>query len=173
MAANAPPDPARYITSNDDKGESFFSTAVSETLPVYANLGGALQRLGYTTDVPPVQLSNNKDLKDYEAALTSAPPLVKSDGGANVWYIDVPPESESPVHRTISLDIVIQVFGELDLTLSNNETRTVKPGDMVIQRATLHRWNNKSKTEWARMVGVMSATQPVVTKGDETLSTVM
>ena len=60
------PNPNRYITDNNTDGQSFFSTAVSEEVPVAADLGGALQRLGYTTDRSPVQLSNDTDLAAYE-----------------------------------------------------------------------------------------------------------
>jgi quercetin dioxygenase-like cupin family protein len=164
MAANPLPNPDRYITDNNDDGQSFFSTAAPVSVPVDVNLGGALQRLGYTTDRPPVKLTNDTDLLAYEVALKDPPPLVKPGGGANVWYIDIPPDSASPLHRTVSLDFVIMISGEVELTMSNNDTRTIKPGDMVIQRSTLHLWRNTSKTQWSRMAAVMTECQPVVTK---------
>lgn len=64
------------------------------------------------------------------------------------------------MHRTVTFDIIIVVMGEVELTLSNDETRTIKPGDMVIQRSTLHKWRNPSETEWTRMVGIISECQP-------------
>jgi hypothetical protein len=164
MAENALPNPKRYITENDEEGNSFFSDTLSESLPVLNDLGGALVRLGYTTDRPPVVLINGTDIKLYETSLNGVPPLVTQGGGANVWYIDTPPDSESPMHRTVSLDFVIQIAGEIELTLSSGETRIIKPGDLTIQRSTLHKWRNPSKTQWSRMVGVMSECQPVVTK---------
>lgn len=163
------PNPQCYITDNDDNGGSFFAKDVNESLPVVKDLGSALMRLGYTTDRPPVLLTNGTDLTQYTAALTDVPPLVTSSGGANVWYIDTPPETESPMHRTVSLDFVILVSGEIELSLSSGETRLVKPGDLVVQRSTLHKWRNPSKTNWARMVGIMAACQPVVTKNGSTL----
>ena len=87
-----------------------------------------------------------------------------------MWYNDIPPDAESSaMHRTVSLDIVILLMGEVELTLSNDETRTIKPGDMVIQRSTLHKWRNPSKTQWARMVGIIWECQPYVTEKGEAL----
>ncbi|KAB8204350.1 hypothetical protein BDV34DRAFT_226556 [Aspergillus parasiticus] len=163
MTENTLPNPNRYITTNDDDGTSIFSKTITESLPVINNLSGALFRLGYTTNNPPVELTNNTDLHLYETSLQELPPLVPQGGGANVWYIDTPPESESPLHRTVSLDFVIQIAGEIELTLSSGETRIVKPGDLTIQRSTLHKWRNPSKTQWSRMVGVMAECRPVVT----------
>lgn len=106
MAANPLPNPNRYITDNDDDGQSFFSTKIPAEISAGNDLSGALQRLAYTTEQPPVQLTKDTDLKANEDALKSKPPLVKSGGGAKIWYIDVPPGGESPMHRTVSRDVV-------------------------------------------------------------------
>lgn len=156
---NPLPNPNRYITDNDADGNSFFSTDLPASVEVGSNLGGGFQRLGYQTEQPPVSLK--KDLEVYKSALQTKAPLFVPGGGANVWYNDIPPGAESPMHRTVTFDIIIIVVGEVELTLSNDETRTVKPGDMVIQRATMHKWRNPSKTQWARMIGIVSECQPL------------
>ena len=69
----------------------------------------------------------------------------------------------------MSLDIFIVLMGEVELTMSNGETRTIKPGDMVIQRSSLHKWRNPSKTNWARVVAIVSECQPYVTEKGEAL----
>lgn len=164
MANNRLPNPNRYITDNDADGSSFFSTGLPASVEVGSELGGGLQRLGYQTEQSPVSLSSNKDLERYKNALQTQVPLVTPGGGANVWYNDIPPNAESsPMHRSVSLDVVILVMGEVELTLSNDETRIIKPGDMVIQRSTLHKWRNPSKTQWARMVAIVSECQPLNT----------
>jgi quercetin dioxygenase-like cupin family protein len=68
------------------------------------------------------------------------------------------------MHRTVSLDVVVVTVGEVELTLSNGDSRLVNAGDVVIQRSTLHKWRNTSESEWARMIGIMSECQPVVTE---------
>ncbi|CAF9922309.1 hypothetical protein IMSHALPRED_005654 [Imshaugia aleurites] len=152
MANNRLPNPNRYITDNDADGSSFFSTRIPASVE------------------SPVSLSSNNDLERYQTALQTQVPLVTPAGGANVWYNDIPPDAESSLmHRTVSLDIVVLLIGQVQLPLSNNETRTIKPGDMVIQRSTLHKWRNPSKTQWARMVAIVSECQPYVTENGEAL----
>ncbi|KAJ5606115.1 hypothetical protein N7510_008896 [Penicillium lagena] len=160
MANNRLPNPNRYITDNDVDGNSFFSTDFPVSLEVGTELGGGLQRLGYQTERSPVSLGSKNDLDHYKTALQTPVPLVSPGGGANVWYNDIPPGGEGPMHRTVSLDIIILLIGEVELTLSNDEARTIKAGDMVIQRSTLHQWRNPSKTQWARMVGIISECRP-------------
>lgn len=43
------------------------------------------------------------------------------------------------MHRTHSLDIIAVLSGDVSLVLDNSETR-LKPGNIVIQRATAHAW---------------------------------
>ncbi|KAL4985261.1 hypothetical protein BDW68DRAFT_165453 [Aspergillus falconensis] len=165
------PNPTRYITTNDANGAALFSATTPESLAVSNTLGGStLIRLAYTLSGTTVNLSNETDLRSYNAALlpSKLPPLVRPDG-TNVWYVDTPPDSESPLHRTVSLDFVIQVHGEQVLTLSNGESRIVKPGDITIQRSTMHKWRNPSKTQWSRMMAVMVGCQPVVTENGDVL----
>ncbi len=157
------PDPKRYITDNDSSGHSHFSTRFPDSVAVGADLGGALQRLCYTFGKHPTSLNHQADLDSYDDAIAAPYTLVRKDGGTNVWCIDTPPGGESPMHRTVSLDIVIVVAGEVALELSTGEKRNVAAGDMVVQRSTLHRWRNRSETEWCRMIGVMSECRPVMT----------
>ena len=164
------PNPSRHITDNDTDGKSFFSKAVPMSVPVVRDLGGALQRLAYIAPKGPGVLTHQADLKTYMENLKEVPPLVPSGGSAIVWYIDTPPDSASPMHRTVSLDLVIQIEGEIELSLESGEVRTMQPGDLTIQRSTLHAWRNKSKTKWSRMVGIMAECQPVQI-GEKTLGT--
>jgi len=165
------PDPNRHITDNDAEGVSFFSPALPITLPVARDLGGGtLQRLGYIAPQAPASLTDGADLKSYQASLQDLPPLVPpASTGTVVWYIDTPPGAASPMHRTVSLDLVIQVEGEIELTLASGETRVMRPGDLTVQRSTLHAWQNPSATRWSRMVGVMAECRPVQVGGGKTL----
>ncbi|RWA14551.1 hypothetical protein EKO27_g617 [Xylaria grammica] len=155
------PNPTRVITTmNLEDGVSSFDSSFDESLRVIQNLGGALFRLAYTSDQAP-QALNGSDLDTYGGYRKNVPHLVTPGGGANVWYIDTPPGAESPLHRTVSLDFVIVVEGELQLILDSGEMRVLKPGDLVIQRGTTHQWKNVSKDKWVRMIGVMAAIQPI------------
>ena len=162
------PDPQRHITDNDAEGKSFFSQAEPPPLPAMKDLGGAIQRLAYISDRGPATLSDQKDLKSYRKSLENFPPLVPLGGGPVIWYIDTPPSSTSPMHRTVSIDIVIQIAGEVDLEMESGEVRTLKPGDVTVQRSTMHAWRNRSTTQWSRMIAVMTECEPVQV-GEKTL----
>jgi len=58
------------------------------------------------------------------------------------------------MHKTDSLDVIVLVKGEVDLLLDDGEAVGLKPGDVVIQRATNHGWVNKGK-ETALLVAVL------------------
>lgn len=58
------------------------------------------------------------------------------------------------MHKTDTLDAIILVRGEVDLLLDDGEARLLKPGDVVIQRATNHAWVNRGK-EVALLVAVL------------------
>lgn len=58
------------------------------------------------------------------------------------------------MHRTDTLDIIILVRGEVDLLLDEGEAKSLKPGDVVIQRATNHAWVNRGD-ETALLVAVL------------------
>jgi len=164
------PNPTRLIsTTNLDTGISEFNTSLPEELTVVRNLNGALFRLGYITNVPPISLANQNDISTYASDLQDLPPLVPDGGGPIVWYIDTPPDSASPLHRTVSVDIVVQLQGTIELTLEDGTTKLQKTGDLTINRAVLHAWRNPSKTEWSRMLGVMMQSEPVTLNNGTTL----
>lgn len=63
--------------------------------------------------------------------------------------------TRSPMmHKTASLDVIVLVKGEVDLLLDDSEAEALKPGDVVIQRATNHAWVNKGR-ETALLVAVL------------------
>ena len=46
-------------------------------------------------------------------------------------------------HRTETVDYAILLSGEIDLELDSDEVVHLKPGDVVVQRGTMHTWINK------------------------------
>ncbi len=72
--------------------------------------------------------------------------------GASAARVDT---SRHPMmHKTETLDAIILVKGEVDLLLDDGEAKALKPGDVVIQRATNHAWVNRGK-ETALLVAVL------------------
>lgn len=72
------------------------------------------------------------------------------------------------MHRTVSLDYGVVMLGQIELLLDSGETRLMKPGDICVQRGTMHAWRNASQTEWGRMLYVLQPSKPVAV-GDKTL----
>jgi quercetin dioxygenase-like cupin family protein len=58
------------------------------------------------------------------------------------------------MHKTHTLDVIILVKGAVDLLLDDGDARRLKPGDVVIQRATNHAWVNVGE-ETALLVAVL------------------
>lgn len=122
--------------------------------------------LGYITNSFPVPLTGDRDLDAFKDAYATKEQsgLVKH-GGTILRYCDLPPESKSPMHRTVSLDYGILISGELECLLDSGEVRTIRPGDLIVQRGTMHQWFNRKK-EWARIVFILFHAEPVVIGGE-------
>jgi quercetin dioxygenase-like cupin family protein len=76
--------------------------------------------------------------------------------GTVLRYFDIAPGNTEVFHQTLTIDFVICVQGRLELKLDSGESRIMESGDVVVQRATMHSWKNPSKTEWCRLVSVMT-----------------
>lgn len=72
--------------------------------------------------------------------------------GASAARVDT---SRHPMmHKTETLDVIVLIKGDVDLLLDDGGARSMKPGDVVIQRATNHAWINRGK-ETALLVAVL------------------
>lgn len=80
--------------------------------------------------------------------------------GTALRVVDTPPHTESVFHRTISLDYGIVTSGTLTLILDDNKRVVMRPGDVVVQRGTIHAWINETD-EWTRMYFVLIPTDKV------------
>ena len=96
--------------------------------------------------VPPEDESKTPEEREAAAAFGFAA------AGASEARVDV---SRHPMmHKTDTLDAIILVRGEVDLLLDEGEAKALKPGDVVMQRATNHAWVNHGK-ETALLVAVL------------------
>ncbi|CDO71621.1 hypothetical protein BN946_scf184911.g91 [Trametes cinnabarina] len=108
--------------------------------------------------------------------------IVKKSG-TNLQYTDLAPGATVAAHRTSSLDhnvlseqhIVFQsgcaliidtvVSGKLVLIMEDgSETLLDKPGDLVVQRGTIHAWRNPG-ADWARWITFVIDAKPAVVNG--------
>ena len=58
------------------------------------------------------------------------------------------------MHRTETIDFAVITHGQLTLYLENGEKQVCRPGDVIVQRSTIHAWHNETD-EWTRMYFVM------------------
>ncbi|KAK1600641.1 cupin domain-containing protein [Colletotrichum navitas] len=168
MASSVTPNnlrrPQRFITDHAADGKAVFNTALPEEIPQQTIANDAKFYLGYTTEHTPVSFAGNKDVETYAARLAN-PPGIVIPGGSVMRIVDCPPNSLSPMHRTVSLDYGVVLEGEVDLVLDSGETRRMRRGDVSVQRGTMHAWKNVSETQWARMLYVLQESQPLEVAG--------
>ena len=63
------------------------------------------------------------------------------------------PGGESGFHRTMTLDTIVMLEGEIELHLDSGEKRILKAEDTIVQRGTMHKWVNVTPNGgWARWV---------------------
>ncbi|KIW14286.1 hypothetical protein PV08_07068 [Exophiala spinifera] len=166
MAASRPlldnnlPTIDRFVTDHGGDGKAVFSQAIPENLQFQELADGARFCLGYTTRKTPVDMSDGKDLSDYQRDLDNKPGIM-IPGGTVLRIVDMRPGALSPMHRTVSLDYGVVLEGEVELVLDSGEKRLMRRGDVAVQRGTNHAWKNASSTEWARMLYVLQEAQPI------------
>jgi quercetin dioxygenase-like cupin family protein len=69
------------------------------------------------------------------------------------------------MHRTESLDYAICLEGECDLELDGGDIKTVRAGDIVVQRGTNHVWHNRSERA-CRFAWILLDAEPIVIDGE-------
>jgi quercetin dioxygenase-like cupin family protein len=89
------------------------------------------------------------------------------DGGGTTFRInEFAPGCVRFTHRTETMDYAIQLSGELDCELENDEVVHLRPGDVLIQRGTIHTWVNKGSVP-AVIAFILIDAKPVEVNGTE------
>jgi len=94
--------------------------------------------LMWSTDSSPTQLFGSED--EGARILGSAPP----PNGSRFTIMEFQPGNGANLHRTDTVDYVICLAGEIDMFLDDTRFITLRAGDVLIQRGTLHAWANRS-----------------------------
>lgn len=139
--------PRRVVTGHDASGTSVF--AADGPVPVVRTAAdGALFYEVWGTDAMPVPIGSAEP--DPTAGALTVPP---GPNGTKIRINEFPPGVVSPVHRTQSVDYGIVLDGEVALVLDDSE-KVLRAGDVVVQRGTSHRWENRSENT-ARMAFIL------------------
>ena len=93
-----------------------------------------------------------------------ARPVATTDPSGTVFrLVEYGPGVAPRNHRTESIDYAIVMSGEIDMDLDGT-TVHLKAGDVLVQRATIHNWNNRG-TEPCLVAFVLVAAKPVERNG--------
>lgn len=155
---------ARYITDHDPTGLAVFSDQFDDIIPSQELADVARFPLGYTSRTTPVDLMEDKDLAKNQSDLDNKPGI-KIPGGTVLRVVDMQPGAVSRMHRIVSLDYGVVIEGEVELLLDSGEVRTMRRGDLAVQKGNNHAWRNASTTKWARMMYVLQEAQPITVGG--------
>jgi Cupin domain len=152
---------SNFITTNTADGKSVFITSEDASYPTFKEVDRTEAVFAdlYLSPTVPSSISPtspNYDLRATETFIAENTTMASVPAtGASFRRTDLPPGMRSPMHRTLSVDYGVVVAGTVELTLESGEIRTLRVGDTVVQRATMHQWRNPSATEWTRMVWVV------------------
>ena len=138
----------RIVTGHDAEGQSYIVSDERVTG------GNSFPNLFKTTGDDP--FGPGPESSPRTMYPTDSPFLEPEVGGANFQFVTLPPtpeDAELGWHRTETVDINILLGGELVLVLDKEET-TLQPGDVVIQRNTMHAWKNPTDAPvyWAAVL---------------------
>jgi cupin domain len=138
----------RIVTANNAQGKSFILSDERVT-------GGQFPSLFKATGDNPLGPGAAGELK--KVLPTDQPQLEPSLGGSSFHFVSLPPwkpDTKPLWHRTTTLDYNILLEGELVMLVETGEV-ILHPGDVVVQRNTLHAWKNSSTTAPVRWVAVL------------------
>jgi len=155
LLENGLPEVNRYITATNSEGKAVLAQDIPY-VSIWQKIGAAAKFfLAYTTHTFPVSVASSTDITSYSHDLSSPPGLTISNGTV-VRYVDMAPNSISPMHKTVSIDYGIVLEGTIELVLDSGETKIMRRGDVCVQRATNHAWRNITEGNgWSRMVFVL------------------
>ena len=154
--------PRRIVTGEKDGKSCIIEDGIVDN--VNEEIPGLIISDIWTTNTMPVDID-----KQVKIANTLFPKIPTS--GSYFRYVVIPPDSElgpklgvtirpnEPhplMHKTATIDYIIILSGELYLIMEEGET-LLKPGDIVIQRATNHAWSNRSNQPCIQLAILLDA----------------
>lgn len=130
--------PRRVVTGHDELGNSVFVHDGAPPIVRTAPDGAYFFELWNTDAVPAPIAATEPEPTERDLTVPPAP------GGTKIRINEFPPGVVSPTHRTETVDYGIVLEGEVVLVLDHEQERVLKAGDVVVQRGTDHRWENRA-----------------------------
>jgi quercetin dioxygenase-like cupin family protein len=99
---------------------------------------GLVSTLLWMTDESPADAARGDDRAAREIGIP--PP----EHGSIFRVVDFPPGARGEMHRTRSIDYAVVIEGEIEMLLPGREVH-LRAGDVLVQQATDHAWENRGK----------------------------
>ena len=125
----------RVVTSHDDKGKAVVAIDEISRDVVSFRPGATVANVWSTVGFP----VDNNGLRDTAKEITGT----TRAGGTVFRVIEFAPGVAPRNHRTDSIDYAVVLSGEIDMTL-DDQVVTLRAGDVLVQRGTIHNWINRS-----------------------------
>jgi quercetin dioxygenase-like cupin family protein len=146
----------RVVTGHDSQGQAIVE--VDEIAKnVISNRPGASSCVVWSTKGFPV---DNDGFRDP----TSANFKTTVEGGSVFRIVRYEPGVTPRNHRTDSIDYAVVISGTIDMELDGGVVVTLKAGDVLVQRGTIHNWVNRSN-EVCVIAFVLVSAKPVMASG--------
>ncbi|KAL9123283.1 MAG: hypothetical protein Q9187_000155 [Circinaria calcarea] len=153
----------RFVTSHNESGQGIFVGDDEGSHHRVMVRGKGVANIIYSTSSNPVDMNNEADItyaRDNE-------PGIHVPNGTVARLIDFAPGVESPLHRAMSIDYGVVIEGVFEFTLDSGDSKMMYPGDMSVNRGTMHKWRNASPDKSGRMLFVLLDCKPLFVEGKE------
>jgi quercetin dioxygenase-like cupin family protein len=150
----------RIVTGHDTAGLAVVLSDEQVSIVDFPGVSGWTAGSAVVWTTGSVPADNASDLVGSER-----PAGTTFNGGSVLRVIQFGPGFVSPIHRTLSIDYIAMLSGELELELDGGSVIRLCPGDIVVQRGTNHRWCNPSQDTPCRLVVSMIEAEPISIAG--------
>jgi quercetin dioxygenase-like cupin family protein len=158
MSTYSHPPVRRVVTGHSPDGRAVLRSDDAFE-PQLIPSGDAAMALIWTTATVPADNDDETDGRERPAGTTLT-------GGSVIRIVDMLPGQASPFHRSNSIDYGIVLSGRLVLEVDDGAATELGPGDIVVQRGTVHLWRNPSDTEVCRIVFVLIEASAATVDGE-------
>lgn len=156
--------PTIHITKHNEAGQATLHSTAKGKADHYPEKDFSATTF-YTTSGMPVDLNGDLDINLHQMSMLEGVGVVKPKGTV-CRFADFAPGSVGFMHRTQSVDFGIVLEGNVIMKLDDGSETATTRGDIAIQRATMHQWDNASQTEWARILFILQDIQPLMIGGE-------
>lgn len=146
----------RVVTGHDDKGRAI--VLIDEQVQnTFSHRAGAEFSVIWSTEGFPVDNDGSED-----PANRKIPTAIEN--GTVFRIVSFAPGVAPRNHRTSSIDYGVVMAGEIDMILDDGVSVTLRAGDVLVQRGTIHDWVNKGTVPCVIAFSLIAA-KPVTVNG--------